>query len=151
VLGPNIQLLHSYARSHRPSLRGQKKSPSLPWRQDLAYWDHANLFHAIIVTCSLQDSGGDGSHTLYIPHSHLCDLLPHHKMSNQSITLTTSSKVASSSSFSCPLPCGGVSIHCPKTIYSNTSNNTQSVDYFLILVFGEKFDTPVGNNGNNFG
>jgi len=99
-----------------------------PWHQDEAHNDPQAYRSQITVWIALFDTTPANGAMAFIPHSHLCGVLPHraHGGSSGANAIECCGDFDPAEAKVCPLPAGGITIHHGLTIHGAAANRSDA-------------------------
>jgi len=127
---PNCVVAHAILK---PARHGSET----PWHQDAAYWDPNIIARSISIWVPLQAATEENGCMLFVPGSHLLDVLPHRSIGDDprihGLELDPSAMEHVRGAVACPLPPGGCTLHGGYTLHYAGPNRTDEPRRALIL------------------
>ncbi len=142
LLGPEADLLGEHA-----ILKPAGYGVETPWHQDESYWDESLEFNALSLWLPLQEATLENGCMQFIPGSHKLGILPHRPIGNDPRVhgLEVVEPVDPTKAVACPIPAGGATLHCSRTLHYAGPNRSSQPRRAYIMIFQtppKKLDRP---------
>jgi hypothetical protein len=127
LMGVDVRVLDGWGHMIR---KPPRIGEALPWHQDEAYWDPAQIYRALGCWMPLDDATVENGCMSFIPGSHRREVLPHRHVGDDPrvhalYTLPSEADLACAAPV--PAPAGGAVFHHSRTLHASGPNTTKKV------------------------